>query len=61
MVAMINKSVLPIHHNVPFIGNIAYMSQGLKYNIELLLFCKWFLLSPLILFVKCAENDKLGN
>ena len=40
MVAMVNKSILPIHHNIPFIGNIAYMSQGLKYNIELLLFCK---------------------
>lgn len=38
MVAMINKSVLPVHHNIPFIGNISYMSQGLKYNIELLLF-----------------------
>lgn len=38
MVAMINKSVLPIHHYVPFVGSVCYLSHGLKYNIELLLF-----------------------
>ncbi|KAK7575552.1 hypothetical protein V9T40_011838 [Parthenolecanium corni] len=38
MVAMINKSILPTHYNIPFVGNVAYFSQGLKFNIELLLF-----------------------
>lgn len=50
MVAMINKSVLPVHHNIPFIGNISYMSQGLKYNIELLLFCKYSSFVRLFIF-----------
>ncbi|XKL67657.1 hypothetical protein PGB90_003148 [Kerria lacca] len=38
LVAMINKSILPTHYNIPLIGNAAYLSQGLKYNVELLLF-----------------------
>ncbi|XP_065216875.1 autophagy-related protein 9A [Planococcus citri] len=38
MVAMVNKSVLPIKYNLPFFGEVTYMSQGLKYNYELLFF-----------------------
>lgn len=38
MVAMINKSVLPVHLQVPLLGNVVFLSQGLKYNFELILF-----------------------
>lgn len=38
MVAMVNKSLLPPKFHLPFIGEIIYLSYGLKYNIEMLLF-----------------------
>jgi len=41
MVAMVNKSLLPVQLRIPFIGEIIFMTRGLKYNIELLLFCKY--------------------
>lgn len=40
MVAMINKSLLPVRLKIPVIGEIIFMTRGLKYNMELLLFCK---------------------
>ena len=42
LVAMINKSLLPVRFKVPAIGEIIFMTRGLKYNIELLLFCKYY-------------------
>ncbi|KAA0704476.1 Autophagy-related protein 9A APG9-like 1 [Triplophysa tibetana] len=44
-VAMINKSLLPVKLHVPFMGEMIFLTQGLKYNFELLLF--W---GPLSLF-----------
>lgn len=41
MVAMTNKSLLPIRLKVPIIGEVIFLTRGLKYNIELLLFCKY--------------------
>uniref|UniRef100_A0A8C7YJL2 Autophagy-related protein 9 n=1 Tax=Oryzias sinensis TaxID=183150 RepID=A0A8C7YJL2_9TELE len=38
MVAMINKSVLPVHLQLPLLGNVVFLTQGLKYNFELILF-----------------------
>ncbi|XP_031789618.1 autophagy-related protein 9 isoform X1 [Nasonia vitripennis] len=38
IVAMINKSLLPVRLKIPFFGDIIFMTQGLKYNLELLLF-----------------------
>ncbi|KAK0074361.1 hypothetical protein PV325_008457 [Microctonus aethiopoides] len=38
MVAMINKSLLPVRLKVPFVGDFIFMTRGLKYNMELLLF-----------------------
>lgn len=38
MVAMINKSVLPVHLQFPLLGNVVFLTQGLKYNFELILF-----------------------
>ena len=35
---MVNKSVLPLKFNLPFIGETTYFSQSLKFNIEFLLF-----------------------
>jgi autophagy-related protein 9 len=40
MVAMVNKSLLPVRLRVPFLGEVVFLTRGLKYNIELLLFCK---------------------
>ncbi|KAI2648838.1 Autophagy-related protein 9A [Labeo rohita] len=44
-VAMINKSLLPVRLRVPFFGDMIFLTQGLKYNFELILF--W---GPLSLF-----------
>ncbi|XP_015601194.1 autophagy-related protein 9A isoform X2 [Cephus cinctus] len=38
MVAMINKSLLPVRLKIPVIGEVIFMTRGLKYNMELLLF-----------------------
>lgn len=38
MVAMINKSLLPVRLKLPAVGEIIFMTRGLKYNMELLLF-----------------------
>lgn len=46
MVAMINKSILPVRLKLPIIGDIIFMTRGLKYNLELLLFCKYPLCLP---------------
>merc|ERR1719158_1714741 len=35
---MINKSLLPLKFNVPFIGEYVFLSHSLKFNLELLLF-----------------------
>ena len=35
---MVNKSVLPLRYNVPFMGEYAFLSTGLKFNLELILF-----------------------
>lgn len=39
MVAMINKSLLPVRLKAPIVGEFIFMTRGLKYNMELLLFC----------------------
>ncbi|XP_074659348.1 autophagy-related protein 9A-like [Tubulanus polymorphus] len=38
MIAMVNKSVLPFKFDLPFIGEYTFLSQGLKYNLEMILF-----------------------
>lgn len=38
MVAMVNKSVLPLRWRLPLLGEVVFLTRGLKYNIELLLF-----------------------
>ncbi|XP_058488093.1 autophagy-related protein 9B [Solea solea] len=38
MVAMINKSLLPVQLQPPLLGNVVFFTQGLKYNFELILF-----------------------
>ncbi|XP_063308981.1 autophagy-related protein 9A-like [Pelobates fuscus] len=38
MVAMINKNLLPVRFHLPLIGEVTFLSQGLKYNLELLFF-----------------------
>ena len=38
LVAMVNKSLLPLTLPMPFVGSIIFLTQGLKYNLELLLF-----------------------
>lgn len=38
MVAMVNKNLLPLQIRVPLLGDFHYLSKGLKYNLELLLF-----------------------
>ncbi|XP_037285612.2 autophagy-related protein 9 isoform X1 [Rhipicephalus microplus] len=40
MVALVNKDVLPLHYTLPLLGPVVYLTQGLKYNLELVLF--WF-------------------
>ncbi|XP_039280518.1 autophagy-related protein 9A isoform X1 [Nilaparvata lugens] len=38
LVAMVNKNLLPVKLNIPVIGETVYLTHGLKYNIEFLLF-----------------------
>ncbi|XP_077375796.1 autophagy-related protein 9B [Festucalex cinctus] len=38
MVAMINKSLLPVRLQLPLLGDVIFLTQGLKYNFELILF-----------------------
>ncbi|XP_059059836.1 autophagy-related protein 9A [Achroia grisella] len=38
MVAMVNKNLLPLQISVPCIGDFHYLSRGLKWNLEFLLF-----------------------
>ena len=38
MVAMVNKSLLPLRFSVPILGDHAFLSTGLRFNLELLLF-----------------------
>lgn len=38
LVAMVNKELLPVKINVPFVGEKIILSHGLKYNLELLFF-----------------------
>lgn len=38
MVAMVNKNLLPIKYNIPIFGEVIFLSKGLKYNLEMILF-----------------------
>uniref|UniRef100_A0AAY4B157 Autophagy-related protein 9 n=1 Tax=Denticeps clupeoides TaxID=299321 RepID=A0AAY4B157_9TELE len=38
MVAMVNKSLLPVRFNLPFLGDMVFYTRGLKYNFELIFF-----------------------
>ncbi|XP_053623905.1 autophagy-related protein 9A [Plodia interpunctella] len=38
MVAMVNKNLLPLQIGVPCVGDFHYLSRGLKWNLEFLLF-----------------------
>lgn len=38
MVAMVNKNLLPLQIHIPCVGNFHYLSRGLKWNLEFLLF-----------------------
>ncbi|KAG9355829.1 hypothetical protein JZ751_000671 [Albula glossodonta] len=38
MVAMVNKSLLPVQLQLPLLGDVVFLTQGLKYNFELILF-----------------------
>jgi len=38
MVAMVNKSLLPLKFNIPIIGDYVFLSTGLRFNLELILF-----------------------
>jgi Autophagy protein Apg9. len=51
MVAMVNKSLLPVRLQLPFLGEVVFLTRGLKYNIELLLFCK----KLLCLLISCCS------
>lgn len=50
-VAMMNKSILPARVYLPFLGDTAVLSRGLRYNIDWILFCKYNLsILPLFSF-----------
>ncbi|XP_069473020.1 autophagy-related protein 9A isoform X2 [Ambystoma mexicanum] len=38
MVAMVNKSLLPIRFQLPLLGDTVFLTRGLKYNFELIFF-----------------------
>lgn len=40
MVAMVNKGLLPTRLHIPLIGDVMFLTQGMKYNLEMILFCE---------------------
>ncbi|XP_057716103.1 autophagy-related protein 9A isoform X2 [Corythoichthys intestinalis] len=38
MVAMVNKSLLPVRFQLPLLGDVVFFTRGLKYNFELIFF-----------------------
>nr|XP_034986050.1 autophagy-related protein 9B isoform X2 [Zootoca vivipara] len=38
LVAMVNKALLPVRFRLPLLGEAVFLTQGLKYNLELLFF-----------------------
>lgn len=38
LIAMQNKGIIPCVYNFPFIGRRAFLTQGIKYNLKLILF-----------------------
>uniref|UniRef100_A0A3B3C3A2 Autophagy-related protein 9 n=1 Tax=Oryzias melastigma TaxID=30732 RepID=A0A3B3C3A2_ORYME len=38
MVAMVNKSLLPVRFRLPVLGEVVFFTRGLKYNFELIFF-----------------------
>ena len=65
MVAMVNKDLLPMRLSVPFIGDTIFLSQGLRWNYEFLLFCgpwapfdKWHLKED---YRKSSKRKELTN
>lgn len=43
-IAMVNKEVIPLKFEVPFAGDVVFLTKGLRFNIEMLLF--WGPLAP---------------
>ncbi|XP_072029562.1 autophagy-related protein 9A-like [Amphiura filiformis] len=56
MIAMVNKSLLPLKHEVPFLGETVFLTNGLKYNLELILF--WGPWSPFQNYWHLKEDYK---
>ncbi|ODN05930.1 Autophagy-related protein 9A [Orchesella cincta] len=38
MVAMVNKSLLPIKFDIPTVGEVVFLTHGMKFNLEMLMF-----------------------
>lgn len=38
MIAMVNKSVIPVKFDLPVVGQYSFLSTGLKYNLDIILF-----------------------
>lgn len=38
MVALLNKGLIPVYYNIPFIGSVTYLSSSLIFNLNYLLF-----------------------
>ncbi|CAG2059997.1 unnamed protein product, partial [Timema podura] len=60
MVAMVNKSLLPIRLRLPFLGEVVFLTRGLKYNIELLLFCEYTFYFLALIKMIISLNGGLG-
>lgn len=35
---MVNKSIIPLKFKIPLLGEVVFLTRGLKYNMEFLLF-----------------------
>ncbi|XP_056007904.1 autophagy-related protein 9A-like isoform X2 [Ostrea edulis] len=57
MIAMERKSLMPLRHNIPFIGECAFYSIGLKYNLDFILF--WGPWSPFENYWKLKDEYKI--
>ncbi|XP_067650606.1 autophagy-related protein 9A-like [Haliotis asinina] len=59
MIAMVNKSVLPLKFLIPLLGECTFLSTGLKYNLEFILF--WGPWSPFANNWHLRDDFKQGH
>ena len=59
LVAMVNKSLLPLKYKIPILGDHAFLSTGLKFNLELILFKSPWVSFDLLMCINLSNGNDL--